>query len=246
MEKSTNGHIPAFPRPIRDQKHDMLPHPIESRKHALPSPDPAIGAFDRFDRQFKLPLCPPPSYSQTRESPVSFPDHQNTELAPIKSMAEKNDDIGHYGASKNGISGSNSNDNNSNNQSLPSLSSITASAPPSSTSPSIQQFPSSSQRPPEPAYPPPAPPPLTHWPSLNPLTAYYTPSHVQDPEPPLRMDTDVASKSTSSAASPDRFPDGRASSVSLDDPAVRMAAEALGDLRAGQFCLFAFGGVEPG
>ncbi|KAI8625585.1 transcription factor Opi1 [Xylariaceae sp. FL1651] len=35
-----------------------------------------------------------------------------------------------------------------------------------------------------------------------------------------------------SAASPDRFQDGRSSSVSLDDPDVRMAAEALGDLRA--------------
>ncbi|KAI0097303.1 transcription factor Opi1-domain-containing protein [Nemania sp. FL0031] len=39
-------------------------------------------------------------------------------------------------------------------------------------------------------------------------------------------------RSTSSAASPDRLLDGRASSVSLDDPDVRMAAEALGDLRA--------------
>ncbi|KAI1147988.1 transcription factor Opi1-domain-containing protein [Nemania diffusa] len=41
-----------------------------------------------------------------------------------------------------------------------------------------------------------------------------------------------ADKSASSAPSPDRFLDGRASSVSLDDPDVRMAAEALGDLRA--------------
>ncbi|KAI0427139.1 transcription factor Opi1-domain-containing protein [Xylaria sp. FL1042] len=46
------------------------------------------------------------------------------------------------------------------------------------------------------------------------------------------MDGDVNSTSTVSTASPDRFPDGRASSVSLDDPDVRMAAEALGDLRA--------------
>ena len=53
-----------------------------------------------------------------------------------------------------------------------------------------------------------------HWPSLNPLTAYYS-SHAEDE----KMDT-----------SPDR---PRSNSVSLDDPDVRMAAEALGDLRAG-------------
>ncbi|KAI1469621.1 transcription factor Opi1 [Daldinia caldariorum] len=46
------------------------------------------------------------------------------------------------------------------------------------------------------------------------------------------MDIDASSSSGVSAPSPDRFPDGRASSVSLDDPDVRMAAEALGDLRA--------------
>ncbi|KAI1372840.1 transcription factor Opi1 [Hypoxylon crocopeplum] len=46
------------------------------------------------------------------------------------------------------------------------------------------------------------------------------------------MDVDTSSSSGLSAPSPDRFQDGRASSVSLDDPDVRMAAEALGDLRA--------------
>ncbi|KAI0415060.1 transcription factor Opi1-domain-containing protein [Xylaria grammica] len=55
------------------------------------------------------------------------------------------------------------------------------------------------------------------------------------------MDVDTSSNGASSAhststavysASPDRFLDGRASSVSLDDPDVRMAAEALGDLKA--------------
>ncbi|KAI0968576.1 transcription factor Opi1-domain-containing protein [Xylaria arbuscula] len=49
------------------------------------------------------------------------------------------------------------------------------------------------------------------------------------------MDVDNGSnsgRSTMSTASPDRFHDGRASSVSLDDPEVRMAAEALGELRA--------------
>ncbi|CAK7268978.1 transcriptional regulator opi1 [Sporothrix epigloea] len=76
-----------------------------------------------------------------------------------------------------------------------------------------------------------------HWPSLNPLTAYYTPGHAQASavESPLRMDVDSSSNSNSTgpagATSPDRF-GVRASSVSLEDPDVRMAAEALGDLRA--------------
>ena len=65
------------------------------------------------------------------------------------------------------------------------------------------------------------------------MTAYYNPSHADNGEPPMRMDLDTSSNSGASAASPDRFADGRASSVSLDDPDVRMAAEALGDLRAG-------------
>jgi hypothetical protein len=46
------------------------------------------------------------------------------------------------------------------------------------------------------------------------------------------MDLDASSNSAISAASPDRLTDPRASSVSLDDPDVRLAAEALGDLRA--------------
>jgi transcriptional repressor OPI1 len=53
------------------------------------------------------------------------------------------------------------------------------------------------------------------------------------------MEVDVSSNSalSVSAASPDQFTEGRASSVSLDDPDVRLAAEALGDLRAGMECL---------
>lgn len=51
-------------------------------------------------------------------------------------------------------------------------------------------------------------------------------------ESPARMDAESSSNSAVSAASPEYF-DGRAGSVSLDDPDVRLAAEALGDLRAG-------------
>jgi len=69
---------------------------------------------------------------------------------------------------------------------------------------------------------------------MNPLTTYYTSSHARNADTPQRMDIDVASSgSTMSTASPDRFPEGRASSINLDDPDVLLAAEALGDLRAG-------------
>ncbi len=74
---------------------------------------------------------------------------------------------------------------------------------------------------------------INNWPSLNPLTAYYNAGYAQADDPPLRMDVDGSSSSALSAASPERNLDGRAPSVSLDDPDVRMAAEALGDLRAG-------------
>ncbi len=47
------------------------------------------------------------------------------------------------------------------------------------------------------------------------------------------MDTDASSSGTVGAASPDGLYNGRGGSVSLDDPDVRLAAEALGDLRAG-------------
>lgn len=78
--------------------------------------------------------------------------------------------------------------------------------------------------------------PASHWP-LHTLPTYH--AQVSQPyqasDSPARMDLDTSSNSVASAASPDRFLDGRASSVSLDDPDVRLAAEALGDLRAGRF-----------
>ncbi|KAK3325062.1 transcription factor Opi1-domain-containing protein [Apodospora peruviana] len=84
---------------------------------------------------------------------------------------------------------------------LPPLSSVTGGQPPPFAP--IQQ-----QR----------PEPPKHWPSLNPLTAFYQPSHAKDAE--------------MKAASPNYYDGRRSGSVSLDDPDVRMAAEALGDLRA--------------
>ncbi|KAK3686154.1 transcription factor Opi1-domain-containing protein [Podospora appendiculata] len=95
------------------------------------------------------------------------------------------------------------------NQTLPSLSTVTRGQPSHFTPHQQQQ-----QFQPE-----------QHWPSLNPFTAYYSPSHVQPPS--LRyLDGD------SSVASPERPYERRGTSVSLDDPDVRIAAQALGDLKA--------------
>lgn len=51
---------------------------------------------------------------------------------------------------------------------------------------------------------------------------------------PATMDLDTRSNSVASAASPDARSENRAASVNLDDPDVRLAAEALGDLRTGK------------
>jgi hypothetical protein len=48
------------------------------------------------------------------------------------------------------------------------------------------------------------------------------------------MDMDTRSNSVVSIASTDGPLDSRSASVTLDDPDVRLAAEALGDLRAGE------------
>ncbi|KAM7184723.1 clock-controlled protein 8 [Rhypophila sp. PSN 637] len=90
------------------------------------------------------------------------------------------------------------------NHTLPSLSSVTGGPPP--------PLPPIHQRQPE---------PIKHWPSLNPLTAFYTPSHVEPPRPVRSM-----------ATSPDRSYGQRAENVNPDDAKVIEAAEALGQLRA--------------
>ena len=74
--------------------------------------------------------------------------------------------------------------------------------------------------------------PFTNWPSSNPLTAYYQPGPSQlspktgpaaGVDSPSRMDVDT----------PDSRGRRGGSVLSMDDPDVRLAAEALGDLRAG-------------
>ncbi|KAK2602893.1 hypothetical protein N8I77_009395 [Diaporthe amygdali] len=69
------------------------------------------------------------------------------------------------------------------------------------------------------------------WPTGNPYSAYYSGGHAQSAGSPAKMDLDSLSSGTRGPLSPEPI-GGRASSVSLDDPDVRMAAEALGDLKA--------------
>ncbi|SPO00743.1 related to CCG-8 clock-controlled gene-8 protein [Cephalotrichum gorgonifer] len=106
-----------------------------------------------------------------------------------------------------------------NGNTLPSLSSVTGCQPLRNTSSQLAD--SSNTAPPQSAHSP--------WPTLNHRDSLQQPHAAEGS--PARMDVDTTSNSATSAASPDYF-DGRASSVSLDDPDVRLAAEALGDLRA--------------
>jgi hypothetical protein len=131
---------------------------------------------------------------------LSFSDEPVTELAPIQPPQEK-------------LAGAPV-------QTLPPLSSVTGS-----------QAHATLSKPPEPSHPAPyAAPPTNHWPSLNPFTTYYTPSHLDPVE-------------SSPSMGSDRSGSLRGASVSLDDPDVRIAAEALGQMRTGEFatvlgCLF--------
>jgi transcriptional repressor OPI1 len=215
LPRPANGPIAAG----LDHKHDL--YPTERRK--TPSSDVA-SVFKSLDRPFKLPMYPPPpSYAPLhadRKSPAGFPDTPKTELPPLKL---KN---GYYNEKK--------------DNTLPSLSSLTVSSPKASyiNPPPTTQAQTRPTIPPPPTYAPPPPPVQlqpTHWPSLNPYSAYYTPSHVEGKADPLRMEADSPSNSAISAASPETLDHDRSSSVSLDDPDVRLAAEALGDLRAGQY-----------
>lgn len=88
-----------------------------------------------------------------------------------------------------------------------------------------------------------SPPHNAQWPPMNTFFSHHVPGPLgpQTIDSPTRMDLDTSSNSVISAASPDTLHDARASSVSLDDPDVRLAAEALGDLRAGTFDWCCFG-----
>ena len=208
-------------RHLDDTYHDALAEPFQfgakghrqSRPSALPlhpkSLQQSLPKPSYSPLLSSLPQSPPPppAYAQSHE-PTSLPFREapTAELAPIQPHGETGLAAGQ-------------------NTHLPSISSVTG---------SHSQLYSPRSQPKEST-----PPTPSHWPSMNPLTAYYTPSHAQSADSPLRMDVDTAnggSSGTLSVGSPDRYYDGRANSVSLDDPDVRMAAEALGDLKAGKSC----------
>lgn len=159
------------------------------------------------------PAYSPPTYAFFQQShdpsTLDFPDPPTTELAPLQLNAHAD---------------------HSNNSSLPSLASLTGTSAPSSRR--FAPTPSATHDTNIPYSPP--PPRVRAWPSGNPYTAYYAPGHGRA-DSPLRMDIDSTSNGTTARTplSPDNVA-VRASSVSLDDPDVRMAAEALGDLRAGE------------
>lgn len=190
----------------------MRPRPSDDSSQPAFSPSPFQRLPPLYDqKKAPLPSCPPPTYAQARDAPAQasvFPPMPTTELAPIQPalMATQKP------ASDN---------------TLPSLSALTGKdmASPSMSSPSSTAADQAAS---------PSEPQLTRWPSLNPLTAYYTPSFAQGDEVPLKMEVDSNTSGTPSVLSPDRQYDGRGNSLSLDDPDVRMAAEALGDLRAGE------------
>ncbi|KAK4196785.1 transcription factor Opi1-domain-containing protein [Triangularia verruculosa] len=199
LKSQQAGAVPSYP----DYEHRST-----STSTALHEPTSMMQAAASHPSHLtNLPL-PPISHPHDPASP-SFPDHV-AELPPIQPPHEKP------------AAGT--------APTLPSLSSVTGAQTP--------RLPSMSAAP-EPGYSPlstantvttttpvttkpVASPslPTNHWPSLNPFTTYYTPSHVQGPETSMSADA-LGNKSGHH----------RATSVSLDDPGVRAAAEALGRLR---------------
>ncbi|KAM4066377.1 transcription factor [Hirsutella rhossiliensis] len=76
------------------------------------------------------------------------------------------------------------------------------------------------------------PPPPSNWPTLNSPLAYRPPqSLAYQVDSPATMDLD-ASSVVSTATSDRQFDGASNTGLTLDDPDVRLAAEALGDLRA--------------
>lgn len=71
------------------------------------------------------------------------------------------------------------------------------------------------------------------WPSQNPLTAYYQPGPAQL-SPKGRNSGGMDSPTTMELDTPESRSRRGGSVLSIDDPDVRLAAEALGDLRAGK------------
>ncbi|EJT77444.1 hypothetical protein GGTG_07356 [Gaeumannomyces tritici R3-111a-1] len=192
---------------------------------ALPTLPPSSSLFPHCHPPPSPPPPPPPSLGlpspasfgnslaggqANRLDQLSFPDVPTHELAPISLTAAQSSSLPSRDTSKPAAGDA------AITTTLPPISALTDSLP-SSLSP--RSVPASSASPPTQVdRRHPSPPRLTEWPSLNPYTTFYSPSHAQAADSPGKMDVEMSGT--------------RAGSVSLDDPDVRMAAEALGDLRA--------------
>ncbi|KAK0609514.1 transcription factor Opi1-domain-containing protein [Bombardia bombarda] len=205
------GFAPSAPSPsitpLPPLQFSTLPK-LSGDHSASLIPQPALFALRPGASPLTGSLSPSTQTQSHGPNTLSFPDTPTTELPPIQLHNARNP--------------------SASLQTLPPLSSVTGSQTQRFSPPQQQQQQQQQQQHSEPlatVQPSPSPAPNTHWPSLNPFTAYYSPSHVQSPDARHHMDRDV------SVASPDRYYDRRSGSVSLDDPAVRMAAEALEGLR---------------
>ncbi|KAK4075332.1 uncharacterized protein Triagg1_4453 [Trichoderma aggressivum f. europaeum] len=209
---------PALPpRPRLPPINSIQPVPSINSIHSA-NPIPGFSSVDSRPSNAPLPLTlplplppshSPPNYSQSMHSHRQFPSpSDNDRLPPL---------VHHDGDSR----------------TLPSLSSITG---------DVAMRGDDQHRPPQHLHGLPNPPPphqnQNHWPSSfnASLNSYRQPPPFHAPDSPATiMDMDGAASVASAASpSPDRIYDGTPtpSSLTLDDPDVRLAAEALGDLRA--------------
>ncbi|CAK7244534.1 MAG: transcriptional regulator opi1 [Sporothrix thermara] len=225
MAPANTADVASVPAAADYYRYDAPP-PVDRK--VLPSYSPPLYSQSQTSQEAKTPLATTPTPTLT-PTPLS----QDVKVLPFRDLSHA-DQLPPIQTSSYG-----SCDSDARHKPLPSISSVTGSVAGSVTGSVAGSVASSATSVTTIDTPEVAPYSPSHWPSLNPLTAYYTPGHAQASaaDSPLRMDVDNNSTSTSTntgptgTASPDQF-SVRASSVSLEDPDVRMAAEALGDLRA--------------
>lgn len=202
---------------------------------------PAQSASQRPSHLSNNAFDSPPSYAHANATPQLPPIqiqgknngdtyHNNIILPPIpavESLSLEDRPVARTHSGSMPYSQQNSNSNS--HQNLPSLSSQSLPLP-------------QPVEPPEPIQPRYQPP--TSWPSSNPFVSYYRgPEAQQQAQATLhatQSQTSLNKNASPGVDSPGSAMDvdGRergSSALSIDDPDVRMAAEALGDLRAGMY-----------
>jgi hypothetical protein len=231
------------------QQHSLAPLHEEYYKF---SPGASGPVGQSHPRSAPHPLPPPPTYAQSfHDFPSSSP---STSAAPTLHLLPKASGTTATTATELPPLQLQSPPDVTESRSLPSFASLTGGSHVLSRPPP-QLPPISSLRPPS----PPSPererdrrqkhpstlattPPSgrsNRWPSLNPLTAFYSPGNPGSTQPSsvsnkaAEMDVDrlLDGGVPPPIVSPDRVHEARANSVSLDDPEVRIAAQALSDLR---------------